>query len=140
MGHCRAIILDTNVLYAGLYSAAGASYQLLRLIERGHIIPVLSTALLFEYEEVLTRNKKILKLSDRAVEDVLNGLCSRGKCQNIHFLWRPQLSDPKDDHVLELSVAAGGVDVVTHNTKDFARATPFGMRIITPAELLRELR
>ena len=101
---------------------------------------VLSTALLFEYEDVLKRNKEILKLSDRTVEDVQNGLCSRGKCKNIHFLWRPLLSDPKDDHVLELSMAAGGADVVTHNTKDFARASAFGMRIITPAILLQELR
>jgi predicted nucleic acid-binding protein len=95
---------------------------------------------LFEYEEILKRNQEMLKLSDRAVEDVLNGICSRGECRKIHFLWRPQLSDPKDDHVLELAVAASGADIVTHNVNDFTEASSFGIRIITPAQLLGELR
>lgn len=132
--------MDTNVLYAGLYSQAGASFQLLRLIERGCLVPQLSTTLLFEYEDVLKRKQHVLKLSDRAVDDVLNGLCLSGECQKIHFLWRPQLSDPKDDHVLELAVAASGVDIVTHNIKDFGNAALFGIRIITPAQLLGELK
>ena len=135
----RAVI-DTNVLHSGLYSATGASHQILRLIERGRIMPLLSTTLLFEYEEILKRNQEMLKLSDRAVDDVLDGLCSRGECRKIHFLWRPQLSDPKDDHVLELAVAASGADIVTHNVKDFTNASSFGIRIITPAQLLGELK
>jgi putative PIN family toxin of toxin-antitoxin system len=135
----RAVI-DTNVLYAGLYSASGASYQILRLIEQGLIMPLLSTTLLFEYEEVLGRNQKLLELSNRALGDVLDGLCVRGECRRIHFLWRPQLSDPKDDHILELAVASGGADIVTHNVNDFTGASAFGLRIITPAQLLGELK
>ena len=133
-------VIDTNVLHSGLYSATGASYQVLRLIEQGRVVPLLSTTLLFEYEEVLKRNQEMLKLSGRAIEDVLDGLCSRGECRRIHFLWRPQLSDPKDDHVLELAVAASGADIVTHSVKDFTNASSFGVRIITPAQLLGELR
>jgi putative PIN family toxin of toxin-antitoxin system len=139
MKRYRAVI-DTNVLYAGLYSATGASYQVLRLIEQRKLTPILSTTLLFEYEEVLRRNQELLGLSDRALHDVLDGVCYRGECRRVHFLWRPQLSDPKDDHILELAVAAGGADVVTHNVNDFAGATAFGLRIITPAKLLGESR
>ena len=135
----RAVI-DTNVLHSGLYSASGASYQVLRLIEQGRVVPLLSTTLLFEYEEVLKRNQKMLQLSECAIEDVLDGLCSRGECRRIHFLWRPHLSDPKDDHVLELAVAASGADIVTHNVKDFVNASSFGVRVITPAQLLGELQ
>ncbi len=134
------VVVDTNVLYAGLYSATGASHQILRLVERGRVIPLLSTTLLFEYEDVLKRNQKLLKLSGRAVDDVLDGLCLRGECHGIHFLWRPVLSDPKDDHVLELAVAAGGADIVTHNICDFAETSRFEVRVITPAELLGELK
>ena len=57
MGETK-IILDTNVLYAGLFSSTGASYQILRAIERGQIQIVLSTTLLFEYEEILFRKKQ----------------------------------------------------------------------------------
>ena len=139
MARCRAVI-DTNVLYAGLYSATGASYRILHLIEEGAITPLLSTALLFEYEEVLKRNQKLLGLSGRALDDVLDGLCARGECRRIHFLWRPQLSDPKDDHILELAVAAGGANIVTHNVNDFAAAAAFGVCAVTPAKLLGELK
>ncbi len=135
----RAVI-DTNVLHAGLYSASGASYQILRLIESGRVTPLLSTTLLFEYEEVLKRNQVMLGLSDRAVNDVLDGFCEQGEPRKIHFLWRPHLSDPKDDHVLELAFAAGGVDIVTHNVRDFANASSLGVRIVTPAQLLGELK
>ena len=133
-------VIDTNVLHAGLYSATGASFQILRHIESGRVIPILSTTLLFEYEDVLKRNQKMLGLTNPQVEDVLDGMCSRGECRRIHFLWRPALSDPKDDHILELAVAAGSADVVTHNVRDFDAASAFGIRVITPAELLGELK
>ena len=134
------VLVDTNVLFAGLYSATGASHQILRLIEQGRLTPVLSTTLVFEYEEVLKRNQKTLDLSDRAVDDVLDAFCRHGEERRVHFLWRPQLTDPKDDHVLELAVAAGGVDIVTHNVADFRQVTTFGIRVIRPADLLEELK
>ena len=46
------IILDTNVLFSGLYSSSGASYQILRAIEKGQIKIVTSTTLIFEYEDI----------------------------------------------------------------------------------------
>jgi len=104
------------------------------------LVPLLSTALLFEYEEILRRQQKVLKLTNRAIDDVLDGFCARGECRKIHFLWRPALSDPKDDHILELAVAAGNADIVTHNVTDFAAASQFGIRIVTPATLLGELK
>ncbi|MCW5208549.1 PIN domain-containing protein [Desulfobulbus sp. US2] len=52
------IIMDTNILFSGLYSSTGASYQILRLIDTGRITPVISTTLLFEYEDVLKRKKR----------------------------------------------------------------------------------
>jgi predicted nucleic acid-binding protein len=56
------IILDTNVLYAGLYSSSGASYKVLRSIEKWEIKIGLSTALLFEYEDVLKRNRRMVRM------------------------------------------------------------------------------
>ena len=137
--HKRRAVIDTNVMYAGLFSASGASYRVLRLIEQGRVTPLLSTTLLFEYEEVLRRNHVVLGLSGRDIEDVLDGLCCRGECRRIHFLWRPQLADPKDDHILELAVASGNADIVTHNVSDFLAAASFGVRIVKPADLLGEL-
>ena len=134
----RRIILDTNVLYAGLYSSKGASFKVLRAISDGKLRLVLATALLFEYEDVLKRNQEILNLSNQEIEKILDNLCLLSKHQKIYFLWRPCLPDPKDDHLLELAVASGVNVVVTHNTKDFKGSDKFGVRPITPKELLED--
>jgi putative PIN family toxin of toxin-antitoxin system len=134
------IILDTNVLHAGLYSSRGASYQILRLIEQGKIKPVLSTALLFEYEDILKRNKRILRLKENDIEMILDNMCALSKHQKIYFLWRPYLSDPKDDYILELAVASETNTIVTHNIKDFKGINKFGVRAVTPKTLLEEIK
>lgn len=130
------IILDTNVLYAGLYSSQGASFKVLRAIDEGKLRIVLSTALLFEYEDILKRNQEILNLSNQGIEKILDNLCLLSDHQKIYYLWRPRLPDPKDDLVLELAVASGVKYVVTFNTADFKGAVNFGVKPITPKELL----
>ena len=134
------VVLDTNVLYAGLYSATGASHQIFRAIERGTIKIVISTALLFEYEYILQRNRTELGLSGRDIEKVLDNLCRLSKHQKIYFLWRPYLTDPGDDHILEVAVASGTKTIVTHNVKDFKGTDKFGVRAITPRKLLEEIK
>jgi putative PIN family toxin of toxin-antitoxin system len=130
------IILDTNVLYAGLYSSQGASFKILRAVDEGKLRIVLSTALLFEYEDILKRNQEILNLSNQGIDKILDNLCLLSEHQKIYYLWRPRLSDPKDDLVLELAVASGVKYVVTFNTADFKGADKFGVKSITPKELL----
>ena len=134
------VIIDTNVLYAGLYSSIGASYQVLRALEQGRIRSVLSTTLVFEYEEVLKRDPDVFDLTEQKIEALLDDLCSRSDHQVIYFIWRPCLSDPKDDHILELAVASETPIIVTHNIKDFKKAAEFGIRVITPSQLLEELK
>jgi putative PIN family toxin of toxin-antitoxin system len=133
------IVLDTNVLYAGLYSSKGASFRVLQAIEEGKIRMVISTTLLFEYEDILKRNQAVLGLSEHEIEKILDYFCMQSEHQKIHFLWRPRLPDPKDDHLLELAIASGTRLIVTHNTKDFKGAETFGIKPITPKELMEEI-
>ena len=133
------IILDTNVLYAGLYSSKGASFKILQAIEEGKLKMVLSTTLLFEYEDILKRNQVDLGLSNQEIEKVLDYFCMKSEHQKIYFLWRPYLPDPKDDHLLELAIASGTKLIVTHNTKDFKGVEAFGIRSITPKAILEEI-
>ncbi|MBI4690429.1 MAG: putative toxin-antitoxin system toxin component, PIN family [Nitrospirae bacterium] len=130
------IILDTNVLYAGLYSSKGASFKVLRAIEKDRLQLVMSTTLLFEYEDILKRNKTVLGLSDEEIEKILDYLCLQSEHQKVYFLWRPRLPDPGDDHLLELAIASGARLIVSHNTKDFKGAETFGIKPITPKELM----
>ena len=132
--------MDTNVLFAALYSTKGASRLVLDYLRGGRIRTVLSTPLLFEYEDVLKRNQGILSLSNKEIEVILNNICALSQFQKVYFLWRPYLSDAKDDLVLELAVASGVDKIVTHNVKDFHGSKRFGIEAITPKKFLEYFR
>lgn len=136
----HTIIMDTNILFSGLYSSAGASFQVLKLIDSGEIIPVISTTLLFEYEDVLKRKQTKLSLSNKQVDIILDNLCALSQFQKIHFLWRPYLRDPKDDYVLEVAVASNTKMIITHNIKDFNSVGKFGILAIPPGKFLEVIK
>jgi len=100
---------------------------------------VLSTTLLFEYEDVLKRNQVVLGLSNQVIEKVLDYFCVKSEHQKVYFLWRPYLPDPKDDHLLELAIASGTKLIVTHNTKDFKGVEELGKKSINPRAILEEI-
>jgi predicted nucleic acid-binding protein len=56
------VVLDSNVLVAGLRSRNGASYQLLRWLRAEKFEIALSVPLAFEYEAVLVEHAAILGL------------------------------------------------------------------------------
>jgi predicted nucleic acid-binding protein len=97
----------------------------------------ISIPLLFEYEDVLAREK--IGVSSDAAEDVLDYLCYMAIPQEIYFLWRPFLRDPKDDLVLELAVASQSSTIVTYNVKDFKGIEKFNVKSAQPAAFLSEL-
>jgi putative PIN family toxin of toxin-antitoxin system len=134
------IVLDTNVLIAALRSRRGASFQLLRLVGDERWQLHLSTALLLEYEAVARREVQHLWLQPDLIEAVLDYLCANALEHRISFRWRPFLSDPADDFILELAVAAKAQYIVTHNLRDFAGVEAFGLEAITPAQMLAKLR
>lgn len=130
------IVLDTNVLVAGLRSRRGASFRLLQLSGTGRFEIAISVALVLEYEDVLMRHAGTVGLEESEIADVLDYLCAVGHRGRIYYLWRPFLRDPKDDHLLELAVAANSEGIVTFNTRDFAGVDRFGLWAMTPREFL----
>ena len=133
------IVLDTNVLVAGLRSRRGASFRLLSMLGTGRFEIAISVALVLEYEDVLRRQAADLGLDEADVADVIDYLCAVGRRERIHYLWRPYLRDPKDDHVLELGVAANCEGIVTFNIRDFDGVERFGLWILTPLAFLERI-
>jgi len=134
------VVLDTNVLIAGLRSRTGASFRLLSLLGRRPEIQIhLSVPLVLEYESVAKRQAKELGLSEQDIEDVLDFLCSIAVRHEIFFLWRPVLRDSRDDMVLELAVAAGCESIVTYNKRDFEVAERFGIAVESARGFLRRI-
>ncbi len=133
------IILDTNVIISAQRSQRGASAKLMSLVDTGRFEIHLSVSLTLEYEDVLRRQRNILRLSEENVTDLIDYLCTASHHHRIYFLWRPQLRDPGDELVLELAVAAKAGYIVTYNKKDFIGADKFGIAVVTPKEFLQEI-
>ena len=85
---------------------------------------------------MLVRHAKELGLARNEADGLVDYLCDVGYRQAIHFLWRPTLTNPDDEFILELAVAAGCDAIVTHNVRDFGGAIRFGVKIITPGDFL----
>lgn len=129
----KDIILDTNVIVAGLRSALETSHRLLTLIGSEQIQLHVSTPLIAVYDEILQR-----ELPHVAFQEVVNYICQVAIKHKIFYLWRPLLKDPDDDFLLELAVKSQA-SIVTWNVKDFKAANKFGIQVITPKDLLIEL-
>lgn len=131
------VVIDTNVIVAGLRSRRGSAFQLLALIDTGQFDIHLSVPLVLEYTEVLLRELSNLYLSREEVDDLIDFYCTVGVQHEIFFLWRPFLRDPKDEMVLELAVKANCESIITYNTRDFAGVEQFGLNLLEPSEFLR---
>jgi len=135
------IVLDTNVLVTALKSDKGAAYALISQLPSVKFQIVLSVPLYTEYQDVLTRPDMMTGTSTVAeILNFLRYLCKIAKRQEIFYLWRPWLSDPKDDMVLEVAVASQSKYIVTYNLRDFKGIEGFGIQAMTPANFLQILK
>ncbi len=133
------VVIDTNVIIAGLRSRRGSAFQLLSIIDTGQFDIHLSVPLVLEYTEVLLRELSNLYLSEEEVDELIDFYCAVGMQHEIFFLWRPFLRDPKDDMVLELAVKARCQSIITYNTRDFVGVEQFGINLLKPSEFLRSI-
>ncbi len=113
---------------------------MLKAVLSKDVHPVMSVTLLFEYEDVLKRNSRKLGIKHSDVDALLDVFCALYSLHKIHYLWRPYLPDPKDDHVLELAVASGVNTITSFNRSDFKGVEKFGVQVISPQKLLEEIK
>jgi putative PIN family toxin of toxin-antitoxin system len=137
------LVLDTDVMVAALRSSRGASRQLLLGALDGGFQLLLSVPLILEYEAVLNRPEHLAAcgLSAAEIGRVLDDLAGIAKPVNLSFRWRPRLSDPNDDMVLETAVNGNADAIVTFNQRDFEAAVrDFGCAVILPGAALGQVR
>jgi predicted nucleic acid-binding protein len=131
------VVLDSNVLVAGFRSRRGASFRLLQLLRAERFEIALSVPLALEYEAELVRHAGVLGLQRSEAEGLVDYLCQIAHRQEMHFLWRPTLTDPRDEFIVELAVAAACDAIVTHNVRHFAGASGLIPTVLSPAEFLK---
>ncbi|MCY3818219.1 MAG: putative toxin-antitoxin system toxin component, PIN family [Gammaproteobacteria bacterium] len=134
------LVLDTNVVVAGLRSPTGASAALIdRALDGAFELP-LTVALALEYESVCGDPAQRIAsgLGSEEVEVIVSALCAVAEPVQPRFLWRPQLRDPADEMALEAAFNGNADALVTSNRRDFGDAPArFGIAVLTPQQALK---
>lgn len=135
-------VIDTNVFVSAMMKAETAPRQVLRLCLSGQVRPLMGNALFAEYEAVLSRKALFhaAPLTEAERWQLLDAYMSVCRWVPIYYLWRPNLPDEADNHLVELALAGNAAWIVTGNTGDLtAGELRFpALRIVTATEFLKE--
>lgn len=137
------LVLDTDVVVAGMRSPTGASAALLGAARKGQVSILVNVPLALEYESVCWRAEHRLAsgLSDREVGVFADAVIAMAEPVARHFLWRPQLRDPNDEMVLEAAVNGQADALITFNVRDFGSVpSRFGVDVLLPREVIVRIR
>jgi predicted nucleic acid-binding protein len=129
--------VDTNVVFQGLTTQGGACGLILDAWLAGLFRPCVSTALAYEYADVLAR--KLSEARWLPLKPVLGQMLAQAEFVPLHYSWRPISPDPGDDLVIDCAMNAGA-PVVTMNVWDFRLARRhLGLIVMTPLEFVTRL-
>ena len=117
-------MVDTNVLAGALISSSGHNRTVLRVCFDGAVQPIIGEALFHEYEDVLGRETlfQTSPLSGKERVRFFEAFLSICEWTQVYYLWRPNLRDEGDNHLIELAVAGAASVIVTNNVRDFRDA------------------
>jgi putative PIN family toxin of toxin-antitoxin system len=127
------IVLDTNVLVAGLLSPFGPCAQIVRMVSSGELTLCLDARILSEYNEVLCRPKFQFRIDKVAA--LLDYVEHNGLIVASSPLCDP-LPDPSDQPFLEVALAGQAACLVTGNRVHFPAKRCPGMNVLSPSEFL----
>ena len=113
---------------------------MIRACLEGTFQPLMGMALFTEYEDLMARDTLFITcLLDADERDKLfNAFLSVCEWKNIYYLWRPNLRDEADNHVVELAISGHAEYIVTYNIRDFKNAQLHfpNLQIVKPEYLL----
>jgi putative PIN family toxin of toxin-antitoxin system len=137
------VVVDTNVFIAAILSPSGENRDVIRACLLGRAKPLMGAALFHEYEDLLGRSELMAKgiLSALERQTLFEAFLSVADWIKVYFLWRPNLPDEGDNHLIELALAGGAETIVTNNLKDFKHSELrfTGLEIQSPNQFLNTL-
>jgi putative PIN family toxin of toxin-antitoxin system len=135
------IVVDTSVFISALIGSKGPSRELIRRCLTGEYQPLMGNALFCEYESVIQRDAILTKcpLTSLEISDLLNAFMNVSQWISIYYLWRPNLIDEADNHLLELAIAGNARIIATNNVKDFQNTELLfpNLSILKPEQIIR---
>lgn len=131
------VVVDTNVLVAGLLSPFGPPGEIVRMIASGTLHLCFDARILTEYSEVLARPKFQFK------SELTQALLEQIKTEGLSVAGDPlpaRLPDPTDEPFFEAAIAGDADCLITGNIKHFPSAKRQGAVVLSPSEFLDYFR
>lgn len=127
------IVLDTNVLVAGLLTPFGTCGEIVRMVSSGELRLSFDARIFSEYEEVLNRPK--FKFEKEKVAVLLDQIehCGRtvASAPLLHGL-----PDIDDEPFLEVAIAGKVACLITGNSIHFPSKLCQGVKVLSPSDFL----
>jgi len=127
------VVLDTNVLAAGLLTPHGAAGRVIDLLLNRDLTPCFDDRIIAEYRDVRLRPK--FGFAPDQIDAVLDYITSEG----LHVIAAPirvTLADPDDSAFLEVALAAQAECLITGNLRHFPAKSRHGVRVVGPREFI----
>jgi putative PIN family toxin of toxin-antitoxin system len=134
------IAIDTSVFISALIGDKGPSRELIRRCLQGQYQPLMGNALFLEYEAVMERDEIIRRcsLTNKEIKQLFAAYLNTSQWIQIYYLWRPNLRDEGDNHLIELAIAGNAKLIATNNIKDFQNSELLfpNLSILKPEQIL----
>ena len=137
------IVLDTASFVTDVRSSGRAAGEVVRMIFREDLVPLMDLKLGLEYRDVALRPEHVRAsaLSKREILELIEAVEAFAEPVEVVMKTRPMSSDPTDDMVLDVAINGRAEALVTSKKKHFAGAGKwFGIPVLSPAELLEKMR
>jgi putative PIN family toxin of toxin-antitoxin system len=136
-------VLDTASFVTAVRSSDGAAGEVVRMIFRQELVPLMDLKLGLEYRDAALRTEhvKASTLSKREILELIEAMEAFAEPVEVVTKIRPLSPDPSDEMILDLAINGRAEALVTSNTKHFAGAGKrFGIPVLSPLELLEKMR
>lgn len=127
------VVVDTNVLVAGLLSPFGPPGEIVRMIASRAVSVCIDARIQTEYADVLSRPK--FQFEAEQVQILLDQI----RMDGLNVAGTPlesRLPDPTDEPFLEAALAGDAACLITGNSRHFPATKRQGMTVLSPAEFL----
>jgi putative PIN family toxin of toxin-antitoxin system len=131
------VVVDTNVLVAGLLSPFGPPGEIVRMIASSALRLCFDARILTEYTDVLRRPK--FQFRPEQIQALMEQIRAEGHVVAGEPL-PVELPDPADEPFLEVAVAGDAQGLITGNTKHFPPSRCRGITVFSPREFLDHYR
>lgn len=130
------VVLDTNVLVAGLLNPFGPCGDIVRMVSAGKLTLCVDARVLSEYHEVLRRPK--FNFDQDKVAAILDYI-EHHSLVVASVPLSVSLPDPDDEPFLEIAISGGASYLVTGNNAHFPSQLCQGVKVVSPAGFVRHV-